>query len=208
MSQTCRPAVSSAAIPARSSRPPRSAMFRPGTEAPPAGWSPPIWNDHRIVGGRRGDRGRERHCWRTCRIQQRHHHQCIRERKRHWRRRQRDHNAGRSRRDQSGPDLGLVCERQCRKSECRKPSGRRSRRQQFRHDPVRPPRSAMFRPGTEAPPAGSSPPISGPSPDLVGERQRERRRIQHGRRAGGPERLQPRRGIDHIVVRERQRHRR
>ena len=44
--------------------------------------------------------------------------------------------------------------------------------------------------------------------ELVGERQRERRRIQHGRRAGGPERLQPRRGIDHIVVRERRRHRR
>ncbi len=86
----------------------------------------------------------------------------------------------------------------------------RTKQGRHRRTPARPPLSASEIPIPRPPRisrAGWSAPISGPS-RIVGERQRERRRIQHGRRAGGPERLQPRRGIDHIVVRERQRHRR
>jgi hypothetical protein len=101
-----------------------------------AGTDPALHRRPNLRGGR-GERGGERQRRRPCWLQQRDHHECVRNGRRHrGGRKQRNYNAGRARRSEPRLDLEFARLWRRGKSERCQPSGRRLGRQQFRYNPV------------------------------------------------------------------------
>jgi hypothetical protein len=99
-----------------------------------AGTDPALHRRPNLRGGR-GERGGERQRRRPCWLQQRDHHECVRNGRRHrGGRKQPNYNAGRARRSEPHLEFARLWRRG--KSERCQPSGRRLGRQQFRYNPV------------------------------------------------------------------------